>query len=241
METQPTSFQLFKVGGIPIRVRGAFLAGSFLSAIFLFIAFPDSHAGESMVAAGVGVFLSVLVHELGHAMVAQRRGLRVREIEVHLLFAVTRTQAVRSPKEELLVALGGPLASLALASGGLALWSWAPPLPGPVGWQDLVLANLALGLVNLLPLFPMDGGRVLKALLEIRLGPQVALQGSVAIGRFLGVSLLLVPFLISDSWALVALPLGLLALVLGELERRRVLSARGESDRLGRSLGDDRV
>jgi Zn-dependent protease len=122
-------------------------------------------------AAGAGLFLgSLLAHEVGHALVARRAGLRVRGITLWLLGGVAQLEdEPASPGDELRVAIVGPAVSLALAVGfglvALALSAaGSPALVGVVAaW--LALGNAALALFNLLPAAPLDGGRVLRGLL----------------------------------------------------------------------------
>jgi Zn-dependent protease len=122
-------------------------------------------------AAGAGLFLgSLLAHEVGHALVARRAGLRVRGITLWLLGGVAQLEdEPKSPGDELRVAIVGPAVSLALAVGfglvalGLSA-AGSPALVGVVAaW--LALGNAALALFNLLPAAPLDGGRVLRGLL----------------------------------------------------------------------------
>jgi Zn-dependent protease/CBS domain-containing protein len=122
------------------------------------------------VAAALLLFASVLVHELAHSVVAQSQGIPVKSITLFLLGGVSSLrEEPRSPGGEAFMAAVGPLSSLAI--GGLCLAAaWLLRLPGPaaaivvyLGWVNLLLA-----LFNLLPGFPLDGGRVLRALLWAR-------------------------------------------------------------------------
>jgi Zn-dependent protease len=129
--------------------------------------------------AGAGLFLgSLLAHEVGHALVARRAGLRVRGITLWLLGGVAQLEdEPASPGDELRVALVGPAVSGALAVGfGLAAAALsvvgAPVLAVTlVAW--LALGNAALAVFNLLPAAPLDGGRVLRGLLWRRHGSRV--------------------------------------------------------------------
>lgn len=136
--------------------------------------FPQEYPGwEAATYWGVGaltallLFSSVLLHELGHAVVAQREGVPVRGITLFVFGGVA--QIGREPPtagSELRIALAGPLTSLALAGGfsllGLAV-AFAPVLAAPAVYLGRL--NLLLALFNLLPGFPLDGGRVLRAVL----------------------------------------------------------------------------
>jgi Zn-dependent protease len=129
--------------------------------------------------AGAGLFLgSLLAHEIGHALVARRAGLRVRGITLWLLGGVAQLEdEPATPGDELRVAIVGPAISLALGLGfGLVAAALAvaggPALAVAVtGW--LALGNGALALFNLLPAAPLDGGRVLRGLLWRHHGSRV--------------------------------------------------------------------
>jgi Zn-dependent protease len=127
-------------------------------------------------AVGAGLFLaSLLAHELGHALVARRAGLRVRGITLWLLGGVALLEDdPASPRDELRVAVVGPAVSLALAAGfalaALAFGVTGGATVAAVVAAWLALANAALAVFNLLPAAPLDGGRVLRGLLWRRHG-----------------------------------------------------------------------
>ena len=130
-------------------------------------------------AAGAGLFLgSLLAHEIGHALVARRAGLRVRGITLWLLGGVAQLEdEPASPRDELRVAIVGPAISLALAGAfgvaAAALSVVGAPALLVVMAAWLALGNVALGVFNLLPAAPLDGGRVLRGLLWRRHGNRV--------------------------------------------------------------------
>jgi Zn-dependent protease len=146
---------------------------------------------------GTGLFLgSLLAHELGHAVVARRAGLRVRGITLWLLggVALLEDEPVR-PRDELRVALVGPAVSLALAVA-FGLVAVALGLAGGPGLAVAVAAwlavgNTALALFNLLPAAPLDGGRVLRGLLWRRHGSRVrAAVTATRAGQVVGAALI---------------------------------------------------
>lgn len=118
-------------------------------------------------ATGVGVLVSILVHELSHVATAVARHLHVRSIRLYLFGGYSVIDGRPSPTTEVLVALAGPAVSLL---GGMGLWAWSDA----VGHETvagralfaLALANVAVGLFNLLPGFPLDGGRILRGVLS---------------------------------------------------------------------------
>lgn len=117
-------------------------------------------------------FGSVLVHELSHALVARRRGLKVSQISLFLLGGIAAIdEEPPSAKAEALISVAGPLANGVLGAGFIGIAYLAGGVPGTLAeivfWTCnwLGLSNLALGLFNLIPGFPMDGGRILRAIM----------------------------------------------------------------------------
>jgi Zn-dependent protease len=191
-------------------------------------------------AAGAGLFLgSLLAHEVGHALVARRAGLRVRGITLWLLGGVALLEdEPASPGDELRVAIVGPAVSLALAVGfGLAAAALSlagiPTLAVVVAaW--LALGNAALAVFNLLPAAPLDGGRVLRGLLWRRHGNRVrASVTATRAGVWVGAGLIAYGLLGAfTGWGIGTLWTALVGWFL-------VTAARQERDQaiLGRGLG----
>ncbi|WP_038055842.1 site-2 protease family protein [Thermus amyloliquefaciens] len=151
--------------------------------------------------AALGLFLSVLLHELGHALTARRFGIETKRITLWLLGGVAQLERIpQEPQKELWIALAGPAVSFALA---LLLRGFQMEA-GVLGFLThyLALVNLMLWLFNLLPALPLDGGRVYRALLAFRKpylqATRQALALSQAVAWALGLFGLLVfnPFLI---------------------------------------------
>lgn len=143
---------------------------------------------------GVVVFGSILVHELGHALMARQLKLRVGDIRLHG-FGGDVTHARGGPKRDLLVSLAGPSAGLLL--GGL-VWVASPWLPSSMVLdqfvRDLLFVNIIWSLFNLLPLWPLDGGNVLGNGLAIWLKPRNAWRLTHGMGLLVGVGLSMVAF-----------------------------------------------
>jgi Zn-dependent protease len=146
--------------------------------------------------AGAVLFLgSILGHELGHAIVARRRGLEVDGISLWLLGGVARLIGQpRTPSDQIQVSLAGPAVSVALGAGfvaaGFALGgiSSLDAVAGLFGWLGWV--NVVLGLVNLLPGLPLDGGRVVQGVLWRIQGDRMrATVGAARAGRVVGVAI----------------------------------------------------
>jgi len=195
------SWSLGRLAGIDIRVHGTFLI------LLIWIAFSDLSAGHDLAAAIEGVvkvsivFGVVVLHELGHALVARRFGIRTRDITLLPIGGVARLERIPTdPWQELLVAVAGPAVNVALAACALfalvisgALWSprAIAVVGGPLLAKFLWL-NLGLALFNLFPAFPMDGGRVLRALLAMRMGRIRATDLAARIGQWMALGLGLV-------------------------------------------------
>jgi Zn-dependent protease/CBS domain-containing protein len=139
------------------------------------------------------LFVSVLVHELAHSLVAESRGLRVRDITIFVFGGVSNIrEEPRSAADELVIAAVGPIASLGLAAVFWAI-SQTTALPDPANGVVGYLAgvNLILGVFNLIPGFPLDGGRVFRALVWGG-SHDMATATRIAVGVGRGVSLLFV-------------------------------------------------
>lgn len=189
------------VRGIPIRVHVTFLlalpivawgfARAFRSAAIV-AGVPVSRLGGAPWAWGLLVaivlFLSVLIHELAHSLYAQRRGGQVRSITLLLIGGVSQvTELPKRPRHEAVMALVGPLTSLALGGALLGLSALVSRTNASFGIRFglfyAAVLNLFLGAFNLLPAFPMDGGRILRALLVPRRGIVGATRTAATVGK----------------------------------------------------------
>jgi Zn-dependent protease len=179
------SWKLCRVAGIDVYVHPTFL---------LVLLIPGVIAGGFLSVLGVlAVFGCVILHELGHALMARRFGIGTVDITLYPIGGVARLQRMpRAPGAELLIALAGPAVNFAIALGLAVL---GVSLPGEVVptsdlayfLGSLLLVNLGLGLFNLVPAFPMDGGRVLRALLSGWMGRHRATSAAAKLGRILAV------------------------------------------------------
>ena len=195
---------LFRVFGFEIRVDLSFvliavlIGGSLASGYF-----PSVHEGLPASTywllgffAVVGIFASIVLHELGHSLVARRFGMEMRGITLHLFGgAAELEEEPTSASAELLVAAAGPATSFALA-GLLRLAALATAglssseLPIEMLLRYLSSLNLVLGIFNLLPAFPLDGGRILRAALWLKGGDHDrATRVAARIGAGLGFGL----------------------------------------------------
>ena len=113
----------------------------------------------------VVLYLSVLLHEASHAVVAQRLGYGVTSITLHFLGGMTEIDGTsRRPRHEFWIAVVGPLTSIAVGVAAVGAWFLVPEGLVQVAVEGLAGANLVIGVLNLVPGLPLDGGRVLKAL-----------------------------------------------------------------------------
>jgi Zn-dependent protease len=141
----------------------------------------------------LAVFGCVLLHELGHALMARRFGIHTHDITLYPIGGVARLARMpRAPGAELLIALAGPAVNFAIAAALTPLVVLGAGETGSVSALGLFLntlleINLVLGLFNLIPAFPMDGGRVLRALLSSWLGRARATTVASRLGRSLAV------------------------------------------------------
>jgi Zn-dependent protease len=165
------ALRIGRVRGIPIEVHPSWLIAFLVVTLSLSVQL-DAGALRVPVSAvaALALFASVVGHELAHAIVAIRLGVPVRSITLFVFGGVASLEREpRSPRDELLVAAAGPLASLGIGAVALLLarLPFAPPLLVEVlSWLGRV--NVVIAVFNCLPGFPLDGGRMLRALLWAR-------------------------------------------------------------------------
>jgi len=203
-EMRLRGLQTGRILGIPIRLHFTF------PFFLLVVVAMEAAAGgwrSGLRAAGVllFLFLFVLLHELGHSVVARRFGIPILDITLTPIGGIARTLGLpRSPGQEVRIALAGPAVNYILAIPLLAAF-----LRLPLGLLrefifTLLAANLMLGTFNLIPAFPMDGGRVLRALLAMRRDYLAATRIAVWVGR--AVALLFLALALYDRrWILLVL------------------------------------
>lgn len=172
------SLKIGRLLGIPITIDPSWLI---IFALIVYVLatgyFPQATSALSTpmkwlggVAAALLLFASVLLHELMHSYVAQRNGMGIAGITLFVFGGVSRMrEEPRTPETELKMAIAGPATSLVLAAAFYAIARFGGErVLGQLGFAIagyLALINLALGIFNLLPAFPLDGGRVLRAIL----------------------------------------------------------------------------
>ena len=205
------SYRLGSVLGFPIDVN--------LSFLFLLGLVALTMGGLTGVAVVLLAFSSVVLHELGHALVARHLGVRVAGIELHFFGGAARIVDVpRRAGDEIAIAAAGPAVSFAIA--GIAhllgaVGGGAGAFFHLVGW-----INLVIGAFNLIPALPMDGGRILRAILARRMSYLRATETSVKIARVFAAGLAIYGI------ATLQLYLALLAVVLWVMSTAELTAAR---------------
>ncbi len=164
--------------------------------------------------AAVVISFSVVAHELGHAVVARRFGIEILGIELHLLGGVAKMSRMpKTARDEILIAVAGPAVSFFLAAAGLGLGYGLDFKP----LTYLGFLNLILGVFNLLPALPMDGGRVLRAALSARMGRYRATLIASTVSRVFAVLFVVVAI---SAWMPMLFLIALLLWFMAGQERR---------------------
>jgi Zn-dependent protease len=209
------NLRLGKIFGIPIQVNLSFLLLLLLLLIW---------QGLGGVVLLLVAFSSVLVHELGHALVARRLHVPIISIELHFFGGAARMARMpSSPREEILIAAAGPVVSFAISLLGGLLYL----LFGFFGFGYLALINLILGGFNLLPALPMDGGRIFRALLCRKMGRLRATSIAVKVAKTIAVGLGLLG-LTGFNFFLVGLAVVLWLMASAELRAAQIWSRAGQ-------------
>ena len=192
------SWQVARVAGIPVRVHATFAL--FIVWIFVVSLTGGQDLGRAAQGAGtvLAIFACVVLHELGHALVARRYGVKTRDITLLPIGGVARLERIpEKPSQEIAIALAGPavnvIIALALVPIVLPMFSLAQSARATaelLNWfpARLFFVNVMLVAFNLIPAFPMDGGRVLRAALASRLDYVRATQIAAGVGQ--GIALL---------------------------------------------------
>jgi Zn-dependent protease/CBS domain-containing protein len=182
------SLPILRVAGIQLRIHVTFLL------LIGWLGFGYYTAGGSAEAASrvlfiLLLFLCVVLHEFGHALAAKSFGINTPDITLLPIGGVARLERMpEEPKQELIIALAGPAVNVVIALGLLIAIDWRGAADSSVVEAStlpakLLAINVMLVLFNLLPAFPMDGGRVLRALLATRLSYARATQIAASIGQ----------------------------------------------------------
>lgn len=194
------SFPIGRIFGIQLRVHVTFFL-----IVILFALASSVEGGPGLLSGMVWliiIFSCVLVHELAHSLVARRRGATVKGIVLLPIGGVSQLENLpENPPDEFAIAIVGPLASFGLAAisavvaYALRVPLWPIDLYTGAFIERAAWFNLIVGAFNLLPAFPMDGGRVLRSLIERKTSLEVATHRAAQIGRVLAIAMVVVGFL----------------------------------------------
>jgi len=190
--TSPWSLKVASVAGIPIRLHFTFL-------LFLaWIVFLGRQQGSvlSMILVP-SIFVCVLLHELGHALVARRYGVTTKDITLYPIGGLALLNERPKARDELWIALAGPAVNVAIAlitGVALLIMNGTIPMPtlvltGRSYLSALFAANVVLAVFNMIPAFPMDGGRVLRSMLALHMSEARATRLAAGVGQLLAIVL----------------------------------------------------
>ncbi len=194
------SIEVAKVYGIPIRLHVSLL-------IVVIVLVKGGMDWKVAIPFEIAFATTIVLHELAHSIVAIRKGCHVRQITLLCLGGVAQMEEIPTkPKDEFVMAVAGPVVSL-LIGGVLASFRFLWPFLPRVLWYHAMLLgwiNIVLAVFNLLPAFPMDGGRVLRALLSTRMGRLRATLIASRMGQIVAV-LMIVLALWIKHWLMAAI------------------------------------
>ena len=166
----PGTLRIGQIAGIDVLVRSSWLLVAGLIAVLMAPRIEAEAPGLGLLkyvaglAFAVLLYLSILLHEASHAISARHYGLPVNSISIHFLGGATEIGGeAKTPRAEFVIAVVGPLTSLAVGVASLGLWYVLPDGLLRLAVQGLTVANLVVGALNLVPGLPLDGGRVLRA------------------------------------------------------------------------------
>ena len=199
------SFKLGSIAGIGIFIHWSF---TLLIAYIVYSNYRAGHNAEQIMWAVIfilSIFVTVFLHELGHALAAKKYNIKTKDITILPIGGLARLERIpEKPKEELIVAIAGPAVNIALALiTGLFITlpeikELTIQLSGGVNQSNFFLnffiVNIWLALFNLIPAFPMDGGRVLRAILSMKVERHIATKIAARIGQLLAVGFIFLGF-----------------------------------------------
>jgi len=172
------SVEIYKVKEIPIKLHS-----SFLIILAIFSLFSFYNGGVAAAAQTLLLFLmlfgSVLLHELGHALVAEKNGITTKNITLYPFGGIAYINNLPDDENiEIYVAIAGPVVNFIITAISIPLIILGVPLA-----FELAFINIVMGVFNLFPAFPMDGGRILRALLSKKIGRRKATEKSLLVSN----------------------------------------------------------
>lgn len=238
------SLTIARVFGVDVRMHPTF------ALVFIWVLIDWRRIGADVSVASIVfplslvvlVFVSVLLHEFGHVFMARHHGVRVHDVSLSAVGGVARMEQIPvEPRAEVLIALAGPAANLALVSvmapivllAGVIQHFSSPAdyaatvfQPSPMGLlTTLFYANILIIAFNLLPAFPMDGGRVFRAGMSVAWGRESATRTAAIVGEALAGALLLFSIFVAQSVILALLSIFVMVVAYAEDRAVRVESA----------------
>ncbi|GAB6054908.1 site-2 protease family protein [Methanobacterium alkalithermotolerans] len=200
-----TSIRILKVFGIPIELDISFL----LLIIFIYVLAFFNIIPLQLAILITLVFATVVIHELSHSYVAQKYGVEIKKIVLLPIGGVAQMSEVpKKPRQELFISLAGPLTNVIIAIILYLTYQFTLTLlPGFISnfILEFMLVNVVLAVFNLIPAFPMDGGRVLRAILAERMDYLRATEISVSIGKIFAVIMAVAGIFVNFFLILIAL------------------------------------
>ena len=219
------TLRIATVAGIPLRVHATFPAILFVFGVegLLRGGLRDALYAVALV---LVVFLCVVLHEMGHSLQGRRYGVVVRDIVLLPIGGMARAERIPAdPRREIVMALSGPAVNLGIAALLLGcMHVFGQPLEIGGGFlSDVLVVNVALAVFNLIPAFPMDGGRILRGLLATRMPYIVATRHATNVGLLIAQAFALIGFAFKS---LIVLPLIAVVVFAGALGEERMIRAR---------------
>ncbi len=186
------SWNIGSVAGIRVNLHGTFLL--LIGFLVLSRLLSGGAGGAVYDLLTVGMLFGVVVlHELGHALTARHFGIETRDITLYPIGGMARLERMpEDPRQEIAVALAGPAVNVVLASLTYGLIAYLPTGVAGLIAQRFLAVNIVLAVFNLLPAFPMDGGRVLRAIVALRKDYVAATRIAAKVGRVMAVLFALV-------------------------------------------------
>ncbi|HID42513.1 MAG TPA: CBS domain-containing protein [Archaeoglobaceae archaeon] len=205
-----SSFRIFSISGIEIRIHFTlFIILIVLSYILYINPFPfgfgDVEYSQSIrillsIFSSIGLFVAVLVHELSHSLLSKRSGIKVKGILLFIFGGVSLLEKFpKEPEKEILIALAGPLTSFGIAGGAYMISLTGVPAVSEF-FKVFFFFNLVLGLFNLIPAFPLDGGRILRGFIARKTDFVRATQIAAGVGKSFAIFMGIFGLLAFSPW-----------------------------------------
>jgi Zn-dependent protease len=219
--------------GIPIRIHFTF---PLILIVFGVEAWSSGGWPEVLraLALVLSVFVCVVLHEFGHSLQVRRYGIRVRDVVLLPIGGMARAERIpEDPRQEIIVAISGPMVNFALAGViyGVMVALGRPLDPEPDYLTSLFAINLVLGTFNLIPAYPMDGGRILRGLLAVKLPYLRATRWATVTGQLIALSFVVLGFVVHE---LIMLPIIAVFIFVGAITEESMIRDRYR-------LGDKRI